>query len=160
LAAWNNVSTPSLLSLAPAGTPVWNTTYGNFAPRFGMAYRITQKGDFVFRAGAGIFYDLGVGSAAGLASSYPNLAFAFSPNVTLPFPDVTPYLPLTPSLQPPYPNGATGFARNLSLPRSYQWNVALEKAFGEKQVVSVTYLGQAGRNLLRQEALTNPNANL
>jgi hypothetical protein len=159
LAAWNNVSTPSLLSLAPAGTPVWNTTYGNFAPRFGMAYRITQKGDFVFRAGAGIFYDLGVGSAAGLASSYPNLAFAFSPNVALPFPDVTPYLPPTPPLQPPYPNGATGFARNLSLPRSYQWNVALEKAFGEKQVVSVTYLGQAGRNLLRQEALTNPNAN-
>jgi len=159
LAAWNNVSTPSMLSLAPAGTPVWSTTYGNFAPRFGMAYRITQKGDFVLRTGAGIFYDLGLGSAAGLTASYPNLAFAFSPNITLPFPDVTPYLPPTPSLQPPYPNGATGFSRNLSLPRSYQWNVALEKTFGEKQVLSVTYLGQAGRNLLRQEALTNPNAN-
>jgi len=51
-----------------------------------------------------------------------------------------------------------GFALDLKLPRSYQWNVALEKSFGGKQAVSVTYVAQAGRDLLRQEALNQPNS--
>jgi len=35
----------------------------------------------------------------------------------------------------------------------------LEKSFGSTQVISATYVGQAGRDLLRQEALYQPNAN-
>jgi hypothetical protein len=50
------------------------------------------------------------------------------------------------------------FSPNLTLPRSYQWNVALEKSFSGRQVVSATYVGQAGRDLLRQEGLTSPNS--
>jgi hypothetical protein len=47
---------------------------------------------------------------------------------------------------------------NVKLPRSYQWNVALEKSFAG-QIVSATYVGQAGRDLLRNEAYYQPNAN-
>ncbi len=47
----------------------------------------------------------------------------------------------------------------MKLPRSYQWNVALEKSFGGRQIISVTYVGQAGRDLLRQIALFRPNSN-
>jgi len=46
---------------------------------------------------------------------------------------------------------------NLKLPRSYQWNVALEKAIGTSQTVSVTYIGAIGRDLLRVTQLLNPN---
>ena len=46
----------------------------------------------------------------------------------------------------------------MKLPRSYQWNVALEKSFAG-QVVSATYVGQAGRDLLRNEAIYQPNDN-
>jgi hypothetical protein len=61
---------------------------------------------------------------------------------------------------PPYPtDDSVGFDPNLKLPRSYQWNVALEKSFGGRQAISATYVGQAGRDLLRQEALYQPNAN-
>jgi hypothetical protein len=35
----------------------------------------------------------------------------------------------------------------------------LEKSLGGRQAISVTYVGQAGRDLLRQEALYQPNAN-
>jgi hypothetical protein len=49
-------------------------------------------------------------------------------------------------------------APDLKLPRSYQWNVALERSFAG-QVVSATYVGQAGRDLLRNEAIDQPNAN-
>ena len=156
LAAWENTNNPSAISLAPAGTSLWNTTYGNFAPRLGLVYSLSPSGDFVLRAGAGIFYDLGVGSSSSLALSFPNVAFGFFPNVNVPVHDLTPFLP-TISLQPPFPDPVQGFASNLRLPRSYQWNVALEKSFGSRQVVSATYVGQAGRDLLRQEALVQPN---
>src|SRR5262249_43244633 len=132
------------------------TTYANFAPRVGVAYSLRPQGDFVLRAGFGLFYDTTAGYVGGVATSFPNSAFAF-PSVTLPVNDLIPLLPVI-SLQPPYPSAA-GFADNLSVPRSYQWNVALEKSFGGKQAFSATYVGQAGRDLLRFEGLFQPNPN-
>ncbi len=156
LASWRNINNPAAITLAPPGTTLWNTTYSNFGPRIGVAYSLTQSGDFLIRAGAGIFYDLGIGGAADLASIYPNFVIVGS-QVSLPLTNVNGLIP-TISLQPPY--GVTvGFTPNLKLPRSYQWNLALEKSFGRKQVISATYVGQAGRDLLRQEALFQPNPN-
>jgi hypothetical protein len=156
LSSWENVSNPAAITLAPAGTPLWATKYGNFAPRVGLAYSLKPKGDFVLRAGAGIFYDLGIGSAANLAFKFPNSAGAFVPSVPMP-PDNLPSLLAPISLNPPYLSVA-GFSPDLALPRSYQWNVALEKSLGGTQVVSATYVGQAGRDLLRQKALFQPNS--
>ena len=158
LAAWKNVNTPASLALAPSGTPLWNATYGNFAPRLGIAYSLNKKGDFVVRLGGGVFYDLGTGEASALALSFPNSVNGNFATVSLPLADPTPFLP-TLSLKPPFPNGVVGYSPNLELPRSYQWNLALEKSFGEHQVLSATYVGQAGRDLLRQEALFEPNPN-
>lgn len=159
LAAWRNVNNPAAIVIAPPGSPLWDTTYTNFAPRFGLAYSLTSKRDFVIRAGAGIFYDLGVGAAGNVASSFPNsFASPFSLNVPVPIKDPSPFLPVM-SLQPPYAQAISAFSPNLKLPRSYQWNVALEKSFGERQVISATYVGQAGRDLLRQEVLNQPNNN-
>jgi hypothetical protein len=159
LAAWTNVNNAAQLALAPPGTPLWNTTYGNFAPRFGIAYSFTDTGDFVVRAGGGVFYDLGVGQVALLGTSFPNFAFGNPTTVTLPLTDATPFLP-TLSRQPPFPFFTTvGYSPDLKLPRSYQWNVALEKSFGGRQTISATYVGQAGRDLLRREDLFQPNSN-
>jgi hypothetical protein len=158
LSAWENVNNPATINLAPSGTALWATTYGNFAPRFGVAYSLTPQGDLVLRGGAGIFYDTGVGSTANLAFTYPNTATGFFQNVPVPISNLAPYVP-TISLQPPYSGVLQGSSRNLQLPRSYQWNVALEKSFGGKQTIAVTYVGQAGRNLLRTEALPLSNSN-
>ncbi len=155
LASWTGTNNPSQLALAPTGTPIWKTTYGNVAPRIGVAYALDEKHDFVLRAAWGIFYDLGVGQAATLATQFPNAASLTVPTVTVPIGDATPYLP-TVSLQPPYP-GAFGTSPDLKLPRSYQWNVALEKALPGNQVLTVTYVGQAGRNLLRNTGFYQPN---
>jgi hypothetical protein len=158
LASWTNVSNPGALAIAPPGTPLWSTTYGNFAPRLGIAYALDDKGTFAVRAGGGVFYDLGVGEAAQLGTSFPNYASGTFSGVSLPLTTATPYLPSL-SNQPPYPTGVQGYQPNLKLPRSYQWNVALEKAFGNHQTVSATYLGQAGRDLIRQGAIYQPNSN-
>jgi hypothetical protein len=159
ISAWRNVSNPAGLSLAPSGSPLWNTTYTNFAPRAGLAYSLTPNGNFVLRVGAGFFYDLGTDAVGYLGSTFPNSASNFnSTPASLPLPDARPYLP-TISVQPPFPNGTSGYAPNLKLPRSYQWNVALEKSFAGQQALSLTYVGQAGRDLLRQEGISQPNNN-
>ena len=159
LASWLNVDNPSAITLAPNGTSLWHTTYGNFAPRFGIAYSLNQAGSVVLRAGAGVFYDLGVGASANLASGFPNNAVGEYFFQSIPVVNIGSFVP-TISATPPYPStDSEGFARNLKLPRSYQWNVALEKSFGGRQAVSATYVGQAGRDLLRQEDLYQPNAN-
>jgi hypothetical protein len=158
LAAWRNTSDPQDLTLAPFGSSLWSTTYGNFAPRVGAAYSLTSKGDFVLRAGWGIYYDLGTDAVGLLGSAYPNVAADCCASVTVPLADTNPFLPVA-SLEPPFPDGAQGFAPNLKLPRSYQWNVAIEKSFAGQQALAITYVGQAGRDLLRQEGVPQPNAN-
>lgn len=156
-ASWLNVQDHSEIALAPFGTPLWSTTYGNVAPRIGIAWTPQAKGSFVVRGGWGMFYDLGTGRAADVATFFPGLATRVVPGVTLPIADASSYLP-TISLDPPYPL-VSAFAPDLKLPRSYQWNVAVEKAFRGRQVATATYVGQSGRELLRQAALYKPNPN-
>lgn len=157
ISAWKNVNDPSSLALAPFGTPLWSTTYTNFAPRVGAAYRLTQKGDLILRAGWGMFYDLGTDSAAQLGFFFPSDVNSLAFGVPLPLADATPYVPAL-SFTPPYPNDTHGFAPDIEPPRSYQWNVAVEKSFGDKQALSLTYVGQAGRKLLNQVGINQPNA--
>jgi hypothetical protein len=162
LPAWRNTDNPAQIAIEPAGRPLWKTTYGNFAPRLGLAYRLTDAGDLVLRAGGGIYYDLGAGVASELIGGWPNSANKTTLNVLVPISSLTPYLPPPRTLQPPYGGGPgffNGFASNLKLPRSYQWNLALEKSFGGRQVISATYAGQSGSDLLRSEGLVQPNAN-
>jgi len=151
LVSWENTNTPSSITIAPPGTPAWNNVYHNFAPRVGLAYQLNSTGDFVLRGGFGMFYDLGTGQFTNLAATYPSAFSALAPaTLTLPIANTSQYAPAPPSPQPPYTgSNFFAFANNITLPRSYQWNVALEKAFGGKQAVSLTYVGQVGRQLLR-----------
>lgn len=158
LAAWKNINDPASIALAPPGTPVWESTYTNFAPRMGLAWALTEKRDLVVRVGGGIFYDLGVGAAANLPSGFPNSALTIQFGVPIPVGDITPLLPVI-SETPPYQGIVNAISPNLKLPRSYQWNVAVEKSFRDAQAVTVTYVGQAGRDLLRTEGLGMPNPN-
>src|SRR5262249_34676397 len=64
------------VALAPRGTPLYQTTYGNFAPRVGLAWQVRNSANraTVLRAGYGIFYDLGQGSTGAASSYFPYLA--------------------------------------------------------------------------------------
>jgi hypothetical protein len=158
LAAWQDVNDPAAIALAPKGTPLWDSTYRNFAPRLGIAWVLNDKQDLVLRAGGGIFYDLGVGASASLPSSFPNTALSILFGVPIPIGDINPLLPPI-SETPPFQGIVNAISPSLKMPRSYQWNMALEKSFGDTQAITLTYVGQAGRDLLRTEGLGTPNAN-
>lgn len=159
-------SNPASLTLAPVGTPLYNTTYYNFAPRLGVAAKLhDQPGhETVFRTGAGVYFDTGqnfniygFGASPGIGATviYQNstanpVSFPFTPtqrNIVLS--DSAPYG--TMSL----------ISRSLQLPYTFQWNVSLEQAFGNSQSVTIGYVGSNGRRLLTRKPYSlhalNPN---
>jgi len=162
-----NLNDPANLALAPRGTPLYDTTYGNVAPRVGVAYRLHGEGDWnaVLRGGFGIFYDLGYGSLGGASSYFPfgSTKFATSSN-TCPSGYAGICFPLTAENAAPAPFSTSPPVgtilvadRNLKLPRTYEWNGALEQSLGKSQTLSLTYVGAVGRKLLRSTYLFNPN---
>ncbi|HMG32938.1 MAG TPA: TonB-dependent receptor [Blastocatellia bacterium] len=150
---------PATMTLAPRGTPLYETTYGNVAPRVGLAYQLTERRnwDTVLRAGFGIFYDLGSGSLGVVSSSFP---YSASRNLSPAAFPLSPQDAAPPALTTNTPVGNIFVADpQLKLPRSYQWNIAVEQSIGSSQSISLTYLGAIGRDLLRVTSLFNPNPN-
>jgi len=146
---------PANITPAPIGTPLYQATRNNFAPRVGVAFQLGERHGWetVLRGGFGIFYDLGTGPLGNSASSFPYQRRRTFSNI--------PY-PLTAIYTAPIPYTETPISLirvaepNLQLPRIMQWNFGLEQSLGQKQVVAASYVGAAGRRLLRTELLLNP----
>jgi hypothetical protein len=154
------LESPAAMTLAPLGTPLWKTTYDNFAPRVGVAWQLsTVSGrESVLRAGAGTFYDLGTGSIGGAfqQSAFPYFSSKPLSNVAFPLNSIDAQ-PAPINATPPYQNLVVADS-NLVLPRVYEWSAAIEQALGS-HTVSLSYVGAAGRRLLRGETLAAPNPN-
>ncbi|HMF95616.1 MAG TPA: carboxypeptidase regulatory-like domain-containing protein [Vicinamibacterales bacterium] len=148
---------PANLALAPPGTPMYQTTYDNFAPRVGASYALGDSvaGRTVLRGGWGIFYDIGSDSVMeNLGGSFPFVARRTLTNVTFP---VAPALLSPPTIAPGAPADFLIAADpGLKLPYTNEWNAAVEQALGVDSMVTVSYVGAFGRRLLREERLLNP----
>ena len=153
-----NLADFSQLAIAPAGTPPYKTSYGNVAPRLGLAYEISQRQDWgmVVRGGFGVFYDL-VSSETGnlVGNGYPPFGIVTSSTSGTTFP----YSPVPPQPQIP-PTGTVSqpydFNPNLKQPYTLEWNVALQQGLGRNQSVSASYVGAAGRRLLQTTSVFFP----
>jgi len=146
-------STPSP---APPGTPLWRTTYGNFAPRVSVVYELSQREghECVLRGGFGVYYDV-AHSAAGSAYAIGMAPFTRSASLQSRYPmDASAAMGVLRDLSSP-PVGVTqlnvAFDPNLKLPYTMQWNVTTEQGLGPNHRILVSYLGSAGRRLLVQQ---------
>jgi hypothetical protein len=150
---------PATMTLAPRGTPLYETTYGNVAPRLGVAYVLGAKPNWgaSLRAGIGLFYDLGQGSLGGVTSYFPYGATKLIQPAPIPLSPQDAFPPAL-SLNPPVTNLLVADP-HLKLPKSYQWNVAMDQSLGNSQTLSLTYIGAVGRDQLRIDNLANPNPN-
>jgi len=135
--------------IAPAGTPLWKTDWTGFAPRLGLAYQVHQTPgrETVFRAGYGLFYDLGAQqgsfgySGIGISTtvSYPGASYPFTPSqLQL----------LAPTVTQPYSGTVYAFDPSLRLPYAMQYSAAIEQATGRGKSFTLSYVGSTGNRLL------------
>src|SRR6266446_1880704 len=144
------LNNPATMTLAPRGTPLYDTTYGNLAPRVGIVYQVGSNPNWgaLLRGGFGIFYDQGYGSLGITSAFFPfNAARIIAPsscstgNTGVCFPlsaqNATPpaFGTSPPVVTIVVPNS------HLKLPRTYEWNAALEQSLGMSQSLSLTYVG-------------------
>ena len=87
---------------------LWPTSYGDFAPRLGLAYRLAADGSTVLRAGGGLYYDSSLSIATDILNGGPLSAGKFTSQRYAPFSTVLGY----------------GFMPDLKLPEIRQWNVS------------------------------------
>lgn len=145
-------------TLAPFGTPLWKTTYNNFAPRLGLAWQAVQTPgrETVVRAGAGLFYDMGnnLGSVGygrvGYRTTQRFVRTAF------PFTQAQVDLVPAPSTNPPYSEVVLTGDPNLKLPYVLQWSATVEQSLGRSQTFSLSYAGSRGHRLTTMRAFS-PN---
>ena len=155
---------PSTWTLAPSGTPLWQTSWYNFAPRLGVAYVLgdVRGWETVLRGGAGVFYDTGqqLGSVGfqgpGYGSGLNFLSSAFPLPVALATPPIVNSLPCSSCTVYAFPS-------HMQLPYTIQWNATLDQALGKSQALTVSYVGSHAARLLKVSefsgsAVNNPNA--
>jgi len=140
-------------ALAPAGTALWHPQKDDFAPRLGLAWR--KSSNFVIRAGAGIFYDLGYADVSDAMTSFPYLQKRTSFGDSFPLTGSSAAAPPF-TTSPPVPSISV-VDPNHMLPRTYEWNAATEQSFGVDDVLALTYVGAVGRRLMRRDIYYAPN---
>jgi hypothetical protein len=152
-AAVTQIEDPSRLALSASDAPLWDTTFFNFAPRFGLAYQLSDDSgrELVVRAGLALFYDKGneeVGYA--FSDSYPFLRGGALFGV--------PYT-ATSTTASAAQLGAplSAFDPRLKLPYTLRWHASIERGLGSAQSISASYVGAAGRRLLLTRTLLDPS---
>jgi hypothetical protein len=162
VAGLNDLST---MQLAPQGTPLWDTTWYNLAPRLGVAYIAhSQPGhELVIRGGGGVFFDTGQQTGSWGFEGPGFAAYNFFGNlegVPASFP-VSPSLVNPPIVNPPTAPYGVVFANpaHFELPYTIQWNVSLEQALGKAQSMTLSYVGANGRKLIEEENINASTSN-
>lgn len=132
--------------------PLYPTKYYQIAPRLGLAYQMDSKPgrELIFRLGAGAFYDIGFASTATVftGAPYASVRVLTDPGFPLTASDSQP-----PAFPPKRPFGfvsTTDF--DLRFPAIIHWTAGFERMLGRNQALSVIYLGNKGRRLIRFES--------
>jgi len=153
------ISGASTTSPLIANGGLYNSTTNNIAPRLGLAFKLrdSPNGQTVLRAGAGIFYDLGTGSAGYALQNAPfSNRKPIAPGSLFPY-SATDAAPTPLSQAPPF-SRVLAFPSTLRLPYVYQWNLSAEQSLGKSQTLTIGYLGAKGHSLLRTSVFTaSPN---
>ena len=137
----------------------------NFAPRAGIAWRVTPK--TVVRTGGGVFYSslTGIGSAPNV---FGTTGFLSTTNITTSLDGITPVV----TLNNPFPDGvnqptgsslgpatflgqtANFYDRSNRVPLSFQWNLDMQRELPKSVLLDIGYVGTRGLKL-PQDRLIN-----
>jgi hypothetical protein len=164
LAISGDVNNLATLAPAPLYTPLYKTTYANFAPRLGVAYQLRSAPGFatVVRAGAGLFNDTGQAAtaASSINNTYPYTLSGSQTKVV--YSQLNLQAMIQSAAAQKLPQAKLYVVDpNLKLPYTGEWNIAVEQQLFGNTVVSATYLGADGEKLgSTLTAFGYPNSNI
>jgi hypothetical protein len=145
----------------------------NFAPRFGFAYRLNDRGTLALRGGYGIYYDrFSTRYANTQLLNFPYLALAVGlpgilrtmsdPFIPVPQPGAFPVNPTIPSPLSPLsplvgvPISGIFIDPKLRTPYVQQYNGNVQWEFAKDYLLEVGYVGSKGTKLLQVITLNQP----
>jgi hypothetical protein len=147
-----------LNGIVQAGNGIAKTNYKwptlVFAPRFGFAYDLTGKSDWVIRGGGGLFYDRPDGNTVFSNPNNPPIATSKDLRNGL-------LSTLGQGLSPQPVPGLNTFQYYADVPTSLQWQIGIQKSLPMGMVGDMTYVGNHGINRLgatQNGSLQNLNA--
>ena len=151
----NQVTDLLTATIAPAGTPLWHPQKDDFAPRLGLAWQ--ARPNLVLRAGAGIFYDLGYSDITNAMISFPYVQEKIILGTSFP-------LSGSAAAPPPFTTSPPAAVMSVIdphhvLPRTYEWNAAVEQCITNADILTLTYVGAGGRKLMRKDIYIAPGPN-
>lgn len=163
--AVDQIDNYATMRMVGSDVKAWKTVYTNFAPRLGASYQLNQTPgrDTVVRGGFGVFYDTGNDLVQRTFVFYPYIVSRNITGVRVPLDPAQVSPPPLPDLENPQPPFGTFaiFDPNMQSPYTLQWNVAVERALGRNQSVTVSYVGAAGKRLIQTNqaniAAVNPS---
>ena len=149
-----SLASPATLRLAPRGTPLWCTSWLNFAPRIGLAWSLSDRPgqETVLRAGAGVYFDTDNEPAV---EAFNAIGFSTTNHLeNAPVPIAPAEFDFTAMSSAPYTDTAVfAFPRHFQLPYTLQWNVSIDRAMGRNQTLNASWVGASGRRLLEEQRI-------
>ncbi len=143
----------SAVSFAPIQNPraLWTGAAIQLAPRISAAWRLTERGDTVLRAGWSVFHDIGSAAATDQLNGIPYQELQTPTGSPADIYDPSQLL----TVQLGY-----GYSRRLRLPAYQRWNVQIQHDWNHRDSVAVSYTGLSGTGELRREIILDPSASL
>jgi hypothetical protein len=143
------------------------TQYGNFAPRLGITYKLTDDGSTILRTGFGITYFPTPYAAGNL--NHLNVPFVISQNVNHetnpldfsrvrtidnPFPPIVPVKPTTTAALIAANPRVAGHGFENETPYSEQWHLGIDRQLFGSMLLELEYAGSASKHMV---LCYNPN---
>ncbi|HUO14977.1 MAG TPA: TonB-dependent receptor [Verrucomicrobiae bacterium] len=139
---------------------LYNPDYNNFAPRIGLAYDVTGKGQTVIRAGWGLFYDA---FSQDIFTGHAPYNCAFCPGPAYSAATISAsglsgnLLGAGPVFAGPSPLGDFfGANPNIRTPYVQNFNFNVQQQLTNKMVLQVGYVGAVGTKLFRFRDINQP----
>lgn len=154
---------PSIGEIRPS---VIEPDHKNFAPRLGLAYSPAWAGAWVFRAGAGVYFDQTQMNEVQFITNSPPTFFQQNINLTgrgrpeYQFGVNTLPVVALPPISKDYqiPRGTALFAQEINgrKPRVYMYNASVQRSIGVNWLAEVAYVGSQGKRLSKRYNADGP----
>ncbi len=150
----NNLN-PATFQDALSTKPLYQERYDNFAPRFGFSWAPRTRSGMVVRGGVGIYFDTGQAATVAGTNSAETYPYVYTQTFSeIPYASVN-WTALGGTQGSVATSPVYLVDPHLLSPRTYEWSLTLDQAFGRYTKLTTSYVGNDGEKLIGQDQYYN-----